>query len=513
MSVLDSGTRKNSCMTQESSPLEQFQTYSRQLSDLRSASSLLNWDQETKMPPRGVADRAGQAATLARLYHQRLVSDRYRDLMEQAESHSDDPWTQADVREARRLHGKATKLPPTLVSELARTTSLAFDAWTSARQASDFTSFAPWLTRIVALKRQEAECLQIGQTRYDALLDEYEPGAREADLHRVFCRLRPLLTDLLGRLLASRKQPPPNLLKGHYPIAEQKRFGRQVLTAMGFDWDSGRLDQSPHPFCSGLSPRDVRITTRYNEEDFGVAIFGMIHEAGHGLYEQGLDSERHGLPATSSISLGIHESQSRLWENLVGRSRGFWQHWYPLLQEAFPGQFDGLPLDGFLGGINRVDAGLIRVEADEVSYGLHVILRFELERELLAGNLEADELETRWNLLMEDFLGIRPPDAATGVLQDVHWSSGLFGYFPTYLIGTMYATQFYLQALKELPDLEESIAGGDLSQLREWLRDRIHLQGKLYQAEELVQQVTGTILSDSQFVDYLTWKYERLYDI
>lgn len=500
-------------MNQGSSPLEQFQTYSRQLSDLRSASTLLSWDQETKMPPRGVADRAGQAATIASLYHQRLVSDRYRDLMEEAESHSDDPWNQADVQEARRLHNKATRLPPSLVSELARTTSLAFDAWVTARQASDFPSFAPWLTQIVDLKRQEAKCLQIGQTPYDALLDEYEPGAREADLHRIFCRMRPRLMDLLARLMASKKQPSPDLLKGHYPVEQQQRFGRQVLTAIGFDWNAGRLDQSPHPFCAGLSPRDVRITTRYDEKDFGVAIFGMIHEAGHGLYEQGLDSERHGLPATATISLGIHESQSRLWENLVGRSWGFWQYWYPLLQEAFPGQFDSLSLNTFLGGINRVDAGLIRVEADEISYGLHVILRFELERELIAGNLEVDDLETQWNLLMEDFLGIRPPDAATGVLQDVHWSSGLFGYFPTYLIGTMYATQFYRQALKEIPDLEESIAEGCFSQLREWLRDRIHLQGKLYQAEELLKKVTGDIMSDSQFVNYLTSKYERLYDI
>ena len=499
-------------MTQGNTPGEQFQALSRQLADLRSTLSLLIWDQETQMPRQGVDDRAGQVATLAGLYHERLVSDRYGEVIDQVESLSDDAWTQADVREARRLHSKATRLPPALVRELARTTSLAYHAWVAARQASDFAAFAPWLTRIVGLKRQEAECLKIGETRYDALLDEYEPGATEAHLHQVFSRLRPRLTDLLGRIQGSGKQPSSELLKGHYPVAEQKRFGRRVVTAMGFDWDSGRLDQSPHPFCSGLTPRDVRITTRYNTADFGVAIFGMIHEAGHGLYEQGLDSERYGLPATATISLGIHESQSRLWENLVGRSPGFWQYWYPHLQETFPGQLDGLPLHGFVRGINRVEAGLIRVEADEVSYGLHVILRFELERELLAGNLEVDELESQWKVMMEDFLGVRPPDAATGVLQDVHWSSGLFGYFPTYLIGTIYATQFYRQALQDLPGLEESIAEGDLSPLRQWLRDRIHRKGKLYPAEELVQQVTGDALSDDEFVDYLNEKYQRLYE-
>ena len=500
-------------MTQENSPLEEFRALSRKLSDLKSVLGALIWDQETTMPARGGTFRAGQVATLASLHHERLISNRYRDLIDEAGSSCEDPWEQADVREARRLHEKARKLPPRLVSELARTTSLAYDAWVAARRDSDFPAFAPWLTRILELKRREAECLRIGETPYDALLDEYEEGATQAHLHQVFSRLRPLLTGLLERILQSGKQPRPELLTGHYPAEKQEQFGRQVLTAMGFDWDSGRLDRSPHPFCAGLTPSDVRITTRYREEDFTVAIFGMIHEGGHALYEQGLDTERYGLPATTTVSLGIHESQSRLWENQVGRSPSFWRHWYPVLQSDFPGQLDGLSLDEFLRGINRVDAGLIRVEADEVSYGLHVILRFELERELLAGNLEVAELDERWNQLMEEFLGVRPPDAASGVLQDVHWSSGLFGYFPTYLIGTIYATQFYQQALEELPDLEASIGNGNLSDLRKWLGDRIHRQGKLYQAEELVKRVTGKPMNDGQFTDYLTRKYQNLYDI
>ena len=500
-------------MTNENSVLEEFRALSRQLSDLRSVLGILTWDQETIMPTGGGTFRAGQVATLAGLHHKWLVSDRYGDLIEEAGNSASDSWEQADVREARRRHEKARKLPPSLVSELARTTSLAYDAWVAARSDSDFPAFSPWLTRVLELKRREAECLRTGGTLYDALLDEYEEGATEAHLQQVFSRLRPRLTNLLERILQSGKQPPSDLLEGQYPVEQQKQFGRRILTAMGFDWDSGRLDQSPHPFCAGLSPGDVRITTRYREEDFAVAIFGIIHEGGHALYEQGLDRERFGLPATTTISLGIHESQSRLWENQVGRSPSFWRHWYPILQSNFPGQLDGLGLDTFLRGINRVDAGLIRVEADEVSYGLHVILRFELERELLTGNLEVAELEERWNQLMEAFLGVRPPDAASGVLQDVHWSSGLFGYFPTYLIGTIYATQFYQQALQEIPDLEASIGQGNLSDLREWLRDGIHRQGKLYQAEELVTQVTGEPMNDGRFTDYLTRKYESLYDI
>ncbi len=500
-------------MTQENSPLEGFRTLSRQLTDLQSILSALNWDQETTMPAGGGSSRAGQFATLASLHHERLISDRYRDLIDEAGNNTADPWEQADVREARRLHEKARKLPPELVAELARTTSLAHEVWVEARRDSDFPAFAPWLTRIVELKRREAECLETGETLYDALLDHYEEGATEAQLQQVFSRVRPRLTGLLQRILQSGKQPGPDLLKGHYPEEQQEALGRQILTAMGFDWSRGRLDRSPHPFCTGLAPTDVRLTTRYREDDFTVALFGTMHEGGHGLYEQGLDAQRYGLPATATVSLGIHESQSRLWENQVGRSSGFWSHWYPVLRKAFPGQLDSLSRDQFLRGINHVEAGLIRVEADEVSYGLHVILRFELERELLAGTLEVAELEERWNQLMEEFLGVRPPDAASGVLQDVHWSSGLFGYFPTYLIGTIYATQFYQQAAEEVPDLEGSIKEGDLSDLREWLRRRIHRHGKLYRAEELVRRVTGEPMNDDRFSDYLTLKYQNLYDI
>ncbi len=510
--TLSVGIKKHRHMNQQDTSLIKFQAYSRELTNLKSIESLLSWDQETTMPSGGASTRAGQRETLASLYHERLISSRYRDLVELVANRIDDPWVQADVQETRRLQNKAIKIPPSLIRELAKTTSLAFNAWVEARLSSDFSIFYPWLTQIVHLKRQEAKCLQVGKTLYDALLDEYEPGSTESKLNRVFSRLRPKLTDLLEKLQSSRKQPSDNFLKGNYSIEKQKQFGKKILTAMGFDWNCGRLDHSPHPFCSGLSPRDVRITTRYEKENFGVAIFGMIHEGGHALYEQGLDNNRFGLPANTSISLGIHESQSRLWENVIGRSTHFWKYWYPLLQKTFPKHLDSVSFVHFLRWINRVKAGLIRVEADEVSYGLHVILRFELERELLSEKIEANELEIRWNHLMEDFLGVHPSDASTGILQDVHWASGLFGYFPTYLIGSIYATQLYSQAQRELSGLDKSIENGDLLQIREWLRERIHRQGKVYQADELLQKVTGETLSETQFIDYLKGKYQMLFD-
>ena len=464
--TLSVGIKKHRHMNQQDTSLIKFQAYSRELTNLKSIESLLSWDQETTMPSGGASTRAGQRETLASLYHERLISSRYRDLVELVANRIDDPWVQADVQEARRLQNKAIKIPPSLIRALAKTTSLAFNAWVEARLSSDFSIFYPWLTQIVHLKRQEAKCLQVGKTLYDALLDEYEPGSTESKLNRVFSRLRPKLTDLLEKLQSSRKQPSDNFLKGNYSIEKQKQFGKKILTAMGFDWNCGRLDHSPHPFCS----------------------------------------------ANTSISLGIHESQSRLWENVIGRSTHFWKYWYPLLQKTFPKHLDSVSFVHFLRWINRVKAGLIRVEADEVSYGLHVILRFELERELLSEKIEANELEIRWNHLMEDFLGVHPSDASTGILLDVRGAGGLFGYFPTYLIGSIYATQLYSQAQRELSGLDKSIENGDLLQIREWLRERIHRQGKVYQADELLQKVTGETLSETQFIDYLKGKYQMLFD-
>ena len=353
----------------------------------------------------------------------------------------------------------------------------------------------------------------ISDSLYENLLDEYEPGMKVDRLQTIFDEVRPHLSQLLTQIVSSEVYPHVKGFNGNFPAAAQDRFGRDVLTAMGFDWEAGRLDRSPHPFCSGLSPLDVRITTRYLEKDFSGALFGMIHEGGHALYEQGLDPAHQGLPICEAISLGIHESQSRLWENQVGRSRAFWQYWFPHLQEAFPGELDGHSFDEFILAINLVKPSLIRVTADEVTYGLHIILRFELERDLLHGDLDASDLPEAWNHKMETYLDLRPASDSDGALQDVHWSHGLIGYFPTYLLGNLYAAQLVKKAGTDIPDLEDNLAAGRLLPLREWLRTHVHQLGKTLSAEEMILQVTGESLSSQFFLGYLDAKFEELYEL
>ncbi|MEE8160207.1 MAG: carboxypeptidase M32, partial [Acidobacteriota bacterium] len=378
---------------------------------------------------------------------------------------------------------------------------------------SDFSTFAPWLKKVVELKREEARCLQSSGSLYEALLDEYEPAMTEHELDDLFGTIRPRLSSLLERIQSSGKHLSQDFLTGNFSISRQETFGRAVLTAMGFEWDAGRLDCSPHPFCTGLSPLDVRITTRYNQQDFSSSLFGIIHEGGHALYEQGLESERYGLPACDAISLGIHESQSRLWENQVARNGPFWEYWLPRLQKTFPGQLDQVSLDDFVRAINRVEASFIRIESDEVTYGLHVILRYEIERLLIEEDLEVEDLENTWNQKTSDYLGIVPSCPAEGVLQDTHWSQGLIGYFPTYLLGTVYASQLFDSAEKSIPELSQHIRAGRLYPLREWLREKIHQRGKTVPAPTLIQEITGEALDSSRFLDYLEDKFGELYDL
>lgn len=483
----------------------------RELQELKSVLQGLSWDQETMMPPRGAEPRARQMATLSALYHQKLTQARLGELLHKIEGSDLDLWQRATVREIRRDHEKAVHLPESLVRELAETTSLGYEAWVKARKESEFAGFAPWLEKIVRLKRQEARCLQSANSLYEALMDDYEPGMTDSKLDELFKFIRPRLTKLLANIQASARQPSSDSLRGHFPEDKQRAFGREVLTRMGFDWEAGRLDVSPHPFCTGLSPLDVRITTRYSEEDFLSALLGIIHEGGHALYEQGMDSQKYGSPACDAISLGIHESQSRLWENQIGRSRFFWEYWFPRLKEFFPGALENLGSEDFIRAINRVEASLIRVEADEVSYGLHIILRYELEKSLIEDDLRTGDLEAAWNDKMKEYLGITPSRSADGVLQDTHWSQGLVGYFPTYLLGNVYAAQIYDQARKSIPDLEKNISQGRLMPLREWLRQQIHQRGKTMTAEELIQEITGNPLQPDHFIHYLEQKFGEMY--
>ena len=408
----------------------------------------------------------------------------------------------AAVVEAKRQVERAAKLPPKLVAALAEHAALCYEAWVKARKADDFQAFAPWLARMAELKRQEARCLVESGSSYNALLDDYEPGMTTTQLDSLFGALRPQLSALLSSLQSASHQPA-DLPPGPFPRAVQESIGKEVVTAMGFDWSAGRLDVSAHPFCAGFSPRDVRITVRYFEDQFSPSFFGMIHEAGHALYEQGLNVERYGNFDCDAVSLGFHESQSRLWENQVARSRAFWSYWFPRLQKAFEPVLSRVSLAGFLRAVNRVRASLIRVEADEVSYGLHVILRYELEKQLIENGLQAEDLEQAWDQRMEEYLGIRPESPANGVLQDIHWSQGFFGYFPTYLLGNLYAAQLFRQARRSIPDLEDRISKGDLGTLREWLRENVHRHGKRFSAAELIQRVTGESLNPDYFIEYL----------
>jgi carboxypeptidase Taq len=487
-----------------------------------SAASLLGWDQETYMPAGGGAARADQISTLQGLAHQKLVGPEIETLLRQwidpasgetvdAPGDSWDEPARALLREIWRDFSRAKKLPSEFVIRLSRECSLAQQAWVTAREHNRFQEFLPHLDTIVALKRQEAEYLGYAASPYDALLDVYEPGATVAFLEPLFDRLRAGLVSLLKKVTASSVKIDDRMLYRAYDTNRQLEFGRLVLTAMGYDFERGRLDVSAHPFTTSFHPTDVRVTTRVYEQELPACLFSCIHEGGHGLYEQGLDPRYFGTPLGDSVSLGIHESQSRLWENCVGRSRPFWRFFYPILQETFPHQLKDIALDEFYAAINRVKPSLIRVEADELTYNLHIMLRVEIERGLIEGRLRPEELPDIWRERMRQYLGIEPEHDADGVLQDVHWSMGSFGYFPTYTLGNLYAVQFYDQAKKDMPDLEEQIAAGQLIGLRRWLEQKVHRWGRMFPPNRLAERTTGSAARPEPFLRYLENKYRPLY--
>ncbi len=484
-----------------------------ELADLGHAQSLMGWDQETYMPPRGTEMRARAQGTLAGLYHEKLTAAELVALVEDLQGEELSGDAAVNVRETVRDQKRALKIPRELVVEMTQTASLAHEAWIEARQKVDFALFQPWLEKIVLQKRQVADLVGYEGSIYNALLDEYEPHAKAEEIAPLFADLRAELVPLVEGIAATGKKPAKGVLDRDFAIATQEKFGRQVIAALGFDMQAGRLDVAVHPFCSGTSRDDVRLTTRYAADWLPGSLFGTMHEAGHGMYEQGLPAEAKGVPAGQSISLGIHESQSRLWENMVGRSRPFWQHYFPLLQAAFPGVIDDIDLEAFYAAINQVQPSFIRVEADEVTYNLHIALRFEIEVELMEGRLKVGDLPAAWNARMQDYLGVVPPDDAQGVLQDVHWSFGGIGYFPTYSLGNLYAAQFFQQAEKDLPDLQGQISSGQFGALKGWLNENIHAHGKRLTAAELVEQVTGEPLTATHFAAYLQGKFAPLYHL
>ena len=491
---------------------DQLTAHARETGLLKSTMGLLQWDEETYLPPAGGDYRAEQVAYLAGLVHQRETDARIGSWLDEiAGSVEPDGEPAAVLRDMRRDYDKKTKLPQSLVEELSRTSSLGQQAWKEARKADDFATFQPLLEKTIDLKRQEAEAYGYDDSPYDALLDDYEPGETTANVARVLAGLREQLTPLVERIADSDRRPSVDLVGRDYPQSQQEAFGKQAAAAIGFDFDAGRLDVTAHPFCGGAGPRDVRLTTRYDETDFAGGFFSILHEAGHGIYEQGLPCEKYGLPTGEAVSLGIHESQSRMWENLVGRSRAFWDHFYGPMTKAFPKALDGIAQEDFYFAINESKPSLIRTESDEATYNLHIIVRFELEQALLAGDLTVADLPSAWNAKYQQYLGIQPPNMADGVLQDVHWSAGLFGYFATYSLGNLYASQFFDQAGKDLGDLEQQFRQGEFQPLRDWLRTNLHSHGRRYSAAELAQRVTGGPLSQEPLMTHLNAKYGQLY--
>jgi carboxypeptidase Taq len=489
----------------------------REAAMLTSVESLLGWDERCLMPPAGGEYRADQMTMLSGMIHERVTDARIEEWLQiLADSPlARDPASDAGttIRQVRRQYDKKVKLPKSLVEELTRTSVLGQQAWQEARHTNDFARFEPLLTKQVYLKQQQAEALGYKECPYDALLDDYEPGELTSNVRRVLNELRLELVPLVAELVASPRKAPVEIVQRHFPQPAQEAFGKQVAAKAGFEFERGRLDVTAHPFCSGGGPHDCRITTRYDEQFFNSAFFGILHEAGHGIYEQGLRADQYGLPPGEAVSLGIHESQSRLWENLVGRSRPFWKFFYGDAQRYFPAALGNVAPDDFYFAINDVRPSLIRVEADEATYNLHILVRFELEQDLIHDNLKVADLPAAWNEKYRDYLGITPPDFAQGVLQDIHWSAGLIGYFATYSLGNLYASQFFAKANADLGDLSGQFARGEFLPLREWLRTNIHEAGQRYTAAELVESVTGSKLTPAPLMAHLRAKFGSLYGL
>ncbi len=486
---------------------------------MASVHRLLNWDQETYMPHAAGPGRSDQQSLMAELSHKSSTDPRLGELISTCEMDTDllhDPRILADVREMRRDYDRATKLPSELVAELAKVGSQAQEVWKDARAKNNFKMFAPWLDRMMTLTRRKAECYGVpaGGELYDALIDEYEPGATAKEIEAIFTPLRGRLSALITEIAGSKKKVSTKILSSKIPAASQHTFGQFVLESMGFDLKAGRLDVTTHPFCEGLAPGDTRLTTRYRDEKFTDALYGTMHEMGHGLYEQGLPKDDYfGQPLSESISLGIHESQSRMWENFVGRSRAFWVWALPKARKTLGGALGKATVDQLHAAVNTATPSFIRVEADEATYNLHVMLRFQIERAMISGDLAIKDVPGAWNETFQKLLGVKVPDDRRGCLQDVHWSFGLIGYFPTYTLGNLYAAQFWEKINKDIKDLDKQISKGEFAPLKKWLNKNIHAHGRRYQAGELCQKITGKPLSADPLMRHLEGKLRPIYGV
>jgi carboxypeptidase Taq len=480
-----------------------------EVTDLNKVARLLGWDQQTMMPPAGTKHRADQFSTLMRIAHEKFTDpeigrmlDELQPLEDSLDPDSDDA---ALIRLTRRDYEKSVKVPADLRAATARAAAEARPLWVKAKTESDFASFLPALERIVELKLEYVDCVEDGAAeRYDVLLDDFEPQTTTAEVRALFDELKPPLVELIAEL--REREVDDSFLHGNFPPKRQRKLAYAVTDLFGHRPDSWRIDPTEHPFASGPGRDDVRITTNYHPDSLH-SLFSTMHEYGHGLYSHQQPEHLERLPTGGPCSLGIHESQSRLWENLVGRSRPFWQLFYPRLQETYPEQLAGVDLEQFHAAIHKVKPDLIRIEADEVTYGMHVMLRFELEQDIVEGRVELRDLPQRWNEKMWEYLGVEVPDDGHGVLQDVHWSGGMIGYFSTYLIGTVASVQIWQAAQRDLPDIEGQVAAGEFTPLREWLGEHVHALGRKYSPQETLRRATGSTIAAQPYLDYLRTTY------
>jgi carboxypeptidase Taq len=478
------------------------------VADLGRISRVLGWDQQTMMPPAGSRHRADHLSTLSRLAHQLLTDPETGRLLEELRTTEESLERDSDdaslIRMTRRDYEKAVRVPTDLRAEMTRAAAEARPVWVEAKTESSFVKFLPALERNVELRKQYVDCFDGIEEPYDILLDDFEPGTTTGEVRQVFEEIKPELIALVAEL--REEDVDDSFLQGTFPVDRQERLAHEVVTLFGFRPGTWRLDPTEHPFASGAGVDDIRITTHYYPDSMK-SLFSTMHEYGHGLYTHQLPRELERLPTGGPASLGIHESQSRLWENLVGRSAPFWRRFYPSAQEAFPERLRDVDLDRFIAGINRVQPSLIRIKADEVTYGLHIMLRFELEQDIINGRVALRDLPEVWNARMSEYLGIEVPDDANGVLQDTHWASGLIGYFPTYLLGTVMSVQIWQKALEDLPDLEDEIERGEFASLREWLERNVHRHGRKFLPQEVLAKATGAALNAKPYLAYLRAKY------
>ncbi len=493
--------------------MNELREYFAEILRLSYISSLLNWDQEVNMMNyESVEGRSKQVSLISKLIHQRITSEKVGKLIKEAGKLNLNEIESAMLREITREYNLETKLPVSLVVEIAETSVLAAKNWQEARAKSDFSIFEKILEKIVELQKEKAEKLGTHPDIYSTLIDLYEPGATYDWIANIFDPIKPKLIDFVKKLNSSSDKPDDSIFKKHYDEDKQFELSGKIIKKLKFDFSSGRQDKVTHPFTTSLAAKDVRITTR-TTEPFPDCITSTIHEYGHAIYEMGIKEELHDTILGSGASMGIHESQSRMWENIVGRSKEFWMYWYPTFQQYFPDNLKDYPMEDFHRAINIVQPSFIRVNADEVTYGLHIILRFEIEKALIEGNINVNELPEVWNTKFEELLGIVPPNDALGVLQDVHFSGGLFGYFPTYFLGNLYGAQIYAKALEEMPNLPDDYSKGNFSNLLNYLRENIHQHGGIYRANDLIKRVTGEDLNSDYFLKYIEEKFYPIYRI